>query len=126
MEMNFPTIHGFRLDISDNKSVRLYGNSETPREAFIELLEWLPRDCEISFYDQFFPSPTDPGAYVSVQRENDRFAYLMGNHAWSDKWRLQSKELLAAYPHLNRDAKDPFNGLDFPITIVKARRSAWK
>jgi hypothetical protein len=76
------------------------------RGSFLSLLQWLPELWELNFYDQFFPSPTDPGAYVSVQRSGDAFWYMMGNHAWREKWRRQSPELLSAWMHLNLESKD--------------------
>jgi|GEM_PF-4195781 len=65
-------------------------------ETFRSLLAWLPEACELRFYDQFYPSVSDPGAYVSVRRKGRAFTYRLANHGWSSAWSPQSPQLLAA------------------------------
>lgn len=43
------------------------------QETFLSLLAWLPEAFELRFYDQFYPSVSDPGAYVSVRRKGRGF-----------------------------------------------------
>jgi hypothetical protein len=47
------------------------------------MLRMLPRGHELTFFDQYYPSPSGPGAFVSVQRKADAFSYHAGNHGWS-------------------------------------------
>lgn len=74
---------------------------------FMSLLEWLPEDRELSFFDQYFPSISDPGAYVSIRRRGALFSHFMGNHGWSRDWSLQSPELLARWLHMNLRPRFP-------------------
>lgn len=79
-----------------------YAFDTTPTHAtFLTLLHVLPRGHELQFFDRYFPSASDPGAFVSIQRKADRFMYCVGNHGWSTGWHAQSAELLAAWMELN-------------------------
>ncbi len=67
-----------------------------------QFLQLLPESQEISFHDQFYSNDEyDPGAYVSIRKEEDNFLYMFGNHHWSTKWQRQSVELLTAYILIN-------------------------
>ena len=67
------------------------------QDTFLSLLAWLPEACELRFYDRFYPSVSDPGAYVSVRRKGRGFVYQLANHGWSSAWSHQSPQLLAAW-----------------------------
>ncbi|HEY9175555.1 MAG TPA: hypothetical protein VI136_25015 [Verrucomicrobiae bacterium] len=57
----------------------------------------LPADRELSFHDPFYPSPSDPGAFVSIRQQDGCCIYCFGNHGWHQDWQRQSKEFLAHY-----------------------------
>jgi hypothetical protein len=99
---------------------------ETCASDFIELLVWLPPGVELSFYDQFYPSMSDPGAYVDIQRNDSIYIYKLGNHGWSCDWSKQSPELLAAWMQLNMTKKHPFSQNLTTISVRKAYRDPWQ
>ncbi|QWF17695.1 hypothetical protein [Lysobacter capsici] len=80
------------------------------QETFLSLLTWLPEACELRFYDRFYPSVSDPGAYVSVRREGRGFVHQLANHGWSSGWSQQSPELLAAWMGLQNLAAFSVHG----------------
>lgn len=111
------------IDLQSNESgfwVTLDQN--TSHADIVNLLEWLPPAYELAFYDQYYPSLSDPGAYVSIQRKDAVFMYFMGNHGWSASWQVQSKQMLAALIQINNGAKDPFQDQVYQIEIRKANR----
>ena len=91
-----------------------------------ELLENLPEYYVLIFYDQYYPSRTDPGAYVFVQRTDNDFAVDMGNHGWSTRWQPQSKQMLASLLKLNIGAKDPYIDKIYQVKIEKSENDAFK
>ena len=38
---------------------------------------------EFTFYDPLYPSPSDPGAYLSYRPNNGTWKMTLGNHGWS-------------------------------------------
>ncbi len=52
-------------------------------ETLNSLFEHLPESLEIFFFDHFHPTISDPGAYVSVRKQNGKLYYWLGNHGWS-------------------------------------------
>ncbi|WP_319499665.1 hypothetical protein [uncultured Draconibacterium sp.] len=72
--------------------------SVTPDIVLIEkLFANLPHDLEIFFFDKFHPTLSDPGAYVTARKVNDRFVYYLGNHGWTSSKYWTSKEYLVNY-----------------------------
>lgn len=96
MLMNPPDIE--HLTTTAGESVLEFSVSiEAGHETFLSLFAWLPEAYELRFYDRFYPSVSDPGAYVSVRRNGCGFVYQLANHGWSSAWSHQSPELLAAW-----------------------------
>jgi hypothetical protein len=93
---------------------------------FIALLAWLPRGFELGFYDQYYPSMSDPGAYVDIQRNESAYIYTLGNHGWSVDWSKQSPELLAAWMVLNLTRRHPFSQELSSLSVRKAYRDPWQ
>ena len=53
-------------------------------EAFASLLNAMMREgMEFSLYDPKYPSPSDPGAYLSYSPQNGAWLMTLGNHGWS-------------------------------------------
>src|SRR4051812_45294913 len=71
--------------------------SPIPENLADLIISGLPSDRQLGFYDPFYPSPSDPGAYISVRQENNRYAYFFGNHGWTSGWERQSREFLSCY-----------------------------
>jgi hypothetical protein len=84
-----------------------------------QLLAWLPWRKELAFFDPHYPSASDPGAYVSVQRREALFVYMMGNHGWSSDWSKQSIELLAEWILLSQSHSSD------GVTISTTTRGPW-
>ncbi len=57
----------------------------------------LPADRQLGFYDPFYPSPSDPGAFIAVRQFDGAYVYSYGNHGWHCGWQRQSKEFLIQY-----------------------------
>ncbi len=122
--MNLPVIENLEASfVQDGCSIKVLAS--TTRENFISLLEWLPATHKLCFYDQYYPSMSDPGAYVSVSRKDDLFAYKLGNHGWSGDWTKQSMELLASWLFLNLERKNDHSENLSMIDIKKLRKSPW-
>jgi hypothetical protein len=71
--------------------------SPIPDDLAARIISGLRSDRELCFYDPFYPSISDPGAYISVRQRNNLYAYLFGNHGWISRWQKQSVEFLSHY-----------------------------
>lgn len=69
----------------------------TTREVIEQLVRGLPDDFRLGFYDPYHPSPSDPGAFVSVTRTKGVYSYDVGNHGWSSQRISTSPELMIEY-----------------------------
>ncbi len=104
--IELPAISGLTITKLQGNDAEVAVGLDIGEADFLRLLLWLPHAHELSFYDQYFPgTPNDPGAYVDVQRHDDRFQYRLANHGWFQDWSYQSPELLAALMALNLKAK---------------------
>jgi hypothetical protein len=65
-------------------------------DAASRILQALPANRELTFHDPEYPSPSDPGAYISVRKEAEGFRCGIGNHGWSHRLPVESAEWLAA------------------------------
>ena len=66
-------------------------------QTITRLLGEIPPEAEFMFYDRDYPSPSDPGAFVSVKQVNDQYTIKRANHGWSDGWEPIRLESLAGY-----------------------------
>ncbi len=62
-----------------------------------KLFSDLPQDIEIFFYDNFHPTFSDPGAYVTARKNGDKYIYYLGNHGWSSSKYWTTKDYLVNY-----------------------------
>ncbi|KAA0207206.1 MAG: hypothetical protein EDM71_08000 [Proteobacteria bacterium] len=100
--IELPGIVGFEIVKRQGGAAEIAVGPEIGEAEFLRLLRWLPKAHELSFYDQYFQgTPNDPGAYVSVQRQDDLFQYRLANHGWFRDWSYESPEQLAALMALN-------------------------
>ena len=65
-------------------------------------LDTFPEDFQFSFFDNFYPQISDPGAYLTIQHYNNNFIYQLGNHGWSSEWKIMIKSDLIDYMYKNR------------------------
>lgn len=83
----------FETEISQLKGINITSGvikiaNDTSFENIITLLKLL-RTYKISFalYDSYYPSPSDPGAYISYSQElnetQNAWSMTLGNHGWS-------------------------------------------
>lgn len=53
-------------------------------EEFTDFLDAMMQDSmEFSLFDPKYPSPSDPGAYLSYSPKEDEWLMTLGNHGWS-------------------------------------------
>ncbi|WP_162425738.1 hypothetical protein [Pontibacter pudoricolor] len=79
-------------------------------ESIGKLVEWLPNDMELEFYDyqgHEYQSDRD-GSYIDVQRYENGYAFKGGNHGRSSGWKRISKPQLMEFIMHNIKQKDAF------------------
>ena len=86
-----------KLAISWERSSRYFVQSPIAHLLAEQIIAGLPSDRQLTFFDPFYPSRSDPGAYVSIRQSSGLYGYMLGNHGWSTGWLNQSKELLTKY-----------------------------
>ena len=72
-------------------------NKDSDEITFRQLIRNVPPQTKVMFYDKSFPSPSDPGAYVSFMRFNDQYIINRSNQGWSSKWSIIDVEKLENY-----------------------------
>ena len=72
-------------------------NKDANEQTMVQLVNEIPPQTELVFYDKDYPSPSDPGAFVSFRRFNDQYIMQRSNHGWSNKWETITVESLAGY-----------------------------
>jgi hypothetical protein len=101
--MNLEGIDGitFYTHRMDPDLVRVRLNDDATQESVLKLIDQI-KDHELTFFDYYYPSPSEPGGYVTVKREGDNFIHKNKNHGWSAEWNEISKEQLVEYIYKNR------------------------
>ena len=110
------------IKLSRNNEKHYLVKEEVSLDEINRFLESLPENYELEFHDQFYPSISDPGAFVFIQRKANIFIYMLGNHGWSSKWSKQSIEFITAYVLINAKSHR-IDGLPFILTIGKSFRN---
>jgi len=72
-------------------------NKNANEQTIKQLVEQIPPQMTVTFYDKRYPSPSDPGAYVTFKRNGAQYAMNRGNHGWSSRWEVTSIERLVRY-----------------------------
>jgi len=75
----------------------------TTKDLIGQVIDNLDERCAINFFDNFHPQISDPGAYVTVHKENGQLKYELANHGWSSEWKEISKDSLTDYIYKNRE-----------------------
>lgn len=123
---------------------------ETTFENLVELLRILRRNnIAFSFYDSYYPSPSDPGAYLGYSQEKNEtdnaWSMTLGNHGWTggiytitennitrqihnlvktnqiDSIRIDNVKIFSHYDKENVDSNKNQNALIFGIHAGKDR-----
>lgn len=102
---SFPTQKIFKSVGETSNSIEIEVDGSPSIDNFIQFIRWLPMGFSLTFYDQYYPSQSDPGAYIEILRCRDYCLYKAGNHGWSSDWIKQSIELTAAWLTLNLKKK---------------------
>ena len=69
----------------------------TTKDLIGQVIDKLDERCAIKFFDNFHPQISDPGAYVTVHKENGQLKYELANHGWSSAWKTILKDSLTDY-----------------------------
>ncbi len=97
---NYPfNIEGLKTRKSERDHIICHIDTSEPADPGIirRLFDELPFGLYVSFFDNYHHTISDPGAYVSAYRLDDRFVYDLGNHGWSSKKYWTTKDYLANY-----------------------------
>lgn len=71
--------------------------------SIYDLLTSLSGNEELHFFDYFHPQWSDPGAYVTVVKYNNKYLYKIGNHGWGSNWHFIDIHRLSRYILKNRN-----------------------
>lgn len=87
LETEIEKLEDFAVVTRQNSKV-IEIKKETTFENIVELLRILKRNnIAFSFYDSYYPSPSDPGAYLDYSQEKNEtesaWSMTLGNHGWS-------------------------------------------
>lgn len=95
----YPTnLPGITVMHSDNTgSITIALNTEASENTIKDLINEIPNQTSVMFYDKDYPSPSDPGAFVSFVRVDNQYMMERSNHGWSKKWKAIPKEELENY-----------------------------
>ena len=96
-------------------------NDDANKETFRLLVEDIPPQTRVGFYDRKYSSPSDPGAYVIFMKLDEQYVFQRTNHGWSSRWKPISVEKLLAY--LSRCAKynHGTNSLEIMFSYVSVK-----
>jgi len=78
------------LKILNNKSgfICFQITGQTTKSEISAFIKSLPQKYALSFFDNFHPQISDPGAYVTIQKMGGGIlAHFIANHGWSTEWR---------------------------------------
>lgn len=103
-------------------------NEDAGEETFRLLVENIPSQTEVGFYDKKHSSPSDPGAYVIFMRFDDHYILRRANHGWSSGWKPIGAEKLVAY--LSRCSKynygtNPSESMFSYVSVKPPRLQKW-
>jgi len=100
-------------------------NEQTVRQ----LVEQIPPQITVMFYDKDYPSPSDPGAFVFFKRIETQYTMQRGNHGWLNKWETTSIESLVVYllQCLNYNmGKDSMESMSYSQTPPPRQKKWWE
>jgi hypothetical protein len=107
------------LTVADRIELRL--DEGTPLDAVRAIVAGLPKGWRLEFYDGDYPSGSDPGGYVTVDRQSHRYRVRRSNHGWTSQWEELTPEAVAEYAHRCRTHKDPYRPYDNLVLLERTR-----
>jgi len=104
-------------------------NNDADEETFRHLINDIPFQMKVGFYDKRYPSRSDPGAYVIFMQLNNQYIFQRANHGWSSKWKPISVEKLVKY--LSKCSKynygtNPFEMMFAYFSVKPPKLQKWK
>ena len=93
--------------------------ADIPLAVVHGLIEGLPREWRLTFFDPDYPSESDPGAYVTVTRQGNRYRLRHANHGWTGFWQEQSVEDVAQYLYECRASNSSLGHYDGPVELSR-------
>jgi hypothetical protein len=94
-------------------------NDQTTLETIREIVVGLPKGWQFLFFDRDYPSGSDPGAWVEVERIGQRFRYRRGNHGWTGKWEFHTPDEVADYAFQCRCHRHLYCPIDFEPQLCR-------
>ena len=86
-------IHG----ITGESIKRFMFNNDANERTMMQLVSEIPPEMQVVFYDQDYPSPSDPGAFVAFKKDNNQYSMQRSNHGWSNNWENVTVGKLTGY-----------------------------
>ena len=83
--------------ISERLGSQFVFSDDANEQTIRRLVEEIPPQTRVGFYDKDYSSPSDPGAYVMFMRVKDQYIMQRANHGWSSKWKPTDSEKLVRY-----------------------------
>ena len=83
--------------ISGESWMRFKLKNNANDETLVRLVSDIPPDILVSFYDQEYPSPSDPGAGVTFKKVDNQLLLQRANHGWHSKWEPITADDLVDY-----------------------------
>ncbi|MGZ9222429.1 MAG: hypothetical protein ACXW4Q_09990 [Anaerolineales bacterium] len=92
---NIPGVSNIGTDNIGTISFAL--NADADENTIKSLINDIPSQKVVMFFDKDHPSPSDPGAYVEFMRVDNQYIMKRSNHGWSSRWRVVHNEELENY-----------------------------
>lgn len=104
-QINLLKEFGFQIGEDDHRGRTPIYSEKIPDLLSLEMLILtMTFQDEINYWDADWYSPTDPGGYVSALRlDNERVAYMEGNHGWTSRWYIVTIKEMAEHMQKNWD-----------------------
>lgn len=118
-------LSGFRDSNTSGLKTTYFAFSEQANvDTCAQLIECISDQDALWFFDRSHPQLSDPGAFISVQRDGDRLLAMRGNHGWSSHWIPITQVELVLYLH-DCIAENTGTGIDsYELQLVQSKRLA--
>lgn len=94
---------GFSVEDTSNDGFFIKKETIPGIEELVRLIEWIPAEKCIFFWNYYHVTVTDPGSYVTAVVLGDHAVYQEGNHGWSNQFQRISLLDLAELIQKNWD-----------------------
>jgi hypothetical protein len=116
-------LSGFRDNNTSGLRITFFAFSgQANVDTCAQLIECVSDQDALWFFDRSHPQLSDPGAFISVQRDGDQLLAMRGNHGWSSHWIPIKQEELVLYLH-DCIPENTGAGLDsYELQLVRSKR----